>query len=122
MEQRSIELEIETDVRMSDLDTLAEGYRWDGEGEHEGIAVEVRSLEGHGFGLTEVLTIVVSVGVGASANLLSDAIKLAVKGVIRRARVKAPSADSDDEVPNRSLEEALKEAIGGQSEAEGPHA
>jgi hypothetical protein len=53
--------------------------------------------EGHGFGVSEVVTIAVTVATGTTSSLAAAAIKEATKGVIRRARTKKHRSDGSDE-------------------------
>jgi hypothetical protein len=60
----------------------------------QAVTIELAQAEtGHGFGLSELVTIIISVGVGASSDLVADALRAAIGRVIRRA--KGSSATSD---------------------------
>jgi len=118
------EFDVEVDVKPSQLDASAAGYRWQGDGEFAGIDIEVHPAVGHGFGLTDLITITVSVGVSATANLITEAIKAAVHGTVRRASVRKNSTDgagqeveqSTFDLSAKPLDEAVDEAVAGESD------
>lgn len=73
---------------------VADGGVWVGEGPWKDIKVEVRSMEqGHSFGLSEVVDVMVSVGAGVSSDLVADAVKKAVGTAIRRVRCGSRRSD-----------------------------
>jgi hypothetical protein len=70
------------------------GHRW----EAGAVSVElVRTETGHGFGLSECVTVLVSIAAGASSDLAADAVRTAVKRVVRRARTDRRSGDGSRE-------------------------
>lgn len=118
----TLTLRIEVDVRPGDRERYAAGYSWTGEGELEGVSITVLPSEGHGFGLSEVLDATVAfaggVAAGVTANLLTDGIKSAIGGTIRRARARKGSArsprpeeDEAFEMEATSVEEAVRAAL-----------
>ncbi len=82
----NMQLDVEVDFKQSDIEALTQGYVWVGEGDFAGIEVEVHPLVGHGFGLTALIGISIAVATGVGTNLLTDAIKAAIRGTVRRAR------------------------------------
>jgi len=113
VEPRTIALHVEVDVDPTTIDEVVAGSEWQGEGPYEGLAIEMGSVAGHGFGLSEILTIVVSVGVTASADLISEAVRTAVKGVVRRAKPADDGSDSEqeDQLYSSDLVAAIEEAL-----------
>ncbi|WP_461164462.1 hypothetical protein [Arthrobacter sp. R4-81] len=80
-----IVVQVEADIDLKAVDVVREGFCWQGTGELADIMVDVRPTdEGHGFGLTELLEVAITVGATVSADLIADAIRAAVKGTIRR--------------------------------------
>lgn len=78
---------VEADVKLESLDEVRTGSHWAGTGTFSGINIEVRPTEdGHGFGLTEILEVAITIGTAVSADLIADAIRAAVKGTIRMVR------------------------------------
>jgi hypothetical protein len=64
----------------------------------DAIVIELAQTEvGHGFGLSEVVTIVVSIGVGASSDIVADAIRAAIGKVIRRSKAGSRHSDGSRE-------------------------
>lgn len=63
-----------------------------------GIVVQVvASEEGHGFGVSEIVTIALAVGTGVTSDVVASSIKAAAKGVIRRARSRKSRSDGSVE-------------------------
>lgn len=116
--KRTIHLVVEVDVKPERLEELEAGYTWAGEGVFAGVEVEVSGRDEHGFGLTELVDIAITVGEGVTVKLLSDAIKEAVVGVVRRARVKRQGPD-DEKPPFQDLDHALEEEV--EQGTEPPH-
>jgi hypothetical protein len=115
----SIELELEVDVDLRSLDQVREGFRWEGDGPYSGIVIDVRSEQGHGFGLTELVDVAIAVGTGVSADFIADAIRAAVKGTIRRVRRKR-AGDSAKPASDGELESVIREAQRSQEESGTP--
>jgi hypothetical protein len=116
----NIELELEVDIKPSEADAVAAGYHWKGEGEFEGIEIDFRPPQGHGFGLTVLATIAITIGSGVATDLLTDAIKAAILGTVRRARshkhdkttTDAMNVDqSEFDLLAKPLQEAVNDAI-----------
>lgn len=106
MKTEQFAIEVEADVKSSAVELLENGVDWYGDEKFKNINIQLRrSEEGRGFGLTEVLTVVVSVGVSVSSDLIDEAIRTAVGGVIRRVRtphIKCGGSKSDiSEVINK---------------------
>jgi hypothetical protein len=57
----------------------------------------VASEEGHGFGVSEIVTIALAVGTGVTSDVVASSIKAAAKGVIRRARTRKSRSDGSIE-------------------------
>jgi hypothetical protein len=92
-----ITIELEVDAGRED-GSATPGPLWRGGDGDEAIGVDLAAAEaGHGFGLSEVITIVVSVGAGAASDLAADAIRTAVKKVIRRSRAGSRHSDGSRE-------------------------
>jgi hypothetical protein len=104
----SIEFDVEVDIKPSEAETLSTGYRWEGEGEFAGIDIAVHPPQGHGFGLTELLTISVAVATGVTKDLLADAIKEAIRGTVRRVRVRKLAGDAESELGEDQTDFDLK--------------
>ncbi|MFF7759001.1 hypothetical protein [Streptomyces griseorubiginosus] len=63
-----------------------------------GIAVKVIAAEeGHGFGVSEIVTIALAIAGSAASDLVASAIKEGTKGVIRRARARTSRSDGSVE-------------------------
>lgn len=118
----NLTIRIEVDVKPGDRARYAAGFTWVGEGDFEGITIVVLPSEGHGFGLSEVLdaTVVFAGGVaaGITANLLTDAIKIAIGGTVRRARARkgvtrSPRPEEDEvfEIEASSLDKTVRSAL-----------
>jgi hypothetical protein len=90
-----ITIELEIDAANAGATELQPGILWK-DGEHpDGVVIELVEAEaGHGFGISEMATIVVSISAGASSQLVADAIRAAVGRVIRTAKAKS-AARSD---------------------------
>jgi hypothetical protein len=87
VDAQSVTLELEVDGASSNETTLFREGRWVGEGSFESISVTLGSREeGHGFGLSEVVSVVVVIGVGVASNLAADAVRAAVGRVIHSVR------------------------------------
>lgn len=115
---------LEVDVPPSQRSAYAVGYAWIGEGKFDGISIEVSPTQGHGFGLTEVVDATIlyggSIVTGIAGNLLTDAIKLAVRGTVRRSRarrgrVEMPPPEEDEafDIEAKSLAGSVRDALGG---------
>lgn len=118
----SISVRLEVDVSPSDRGRLSTGSQWSGEGTYDGFHVDVLPVRGHGFGLTEVVDVVVVFGgplvAGVTANLVTDVVKMAVKGTVRRALARRttqaiPIAEEDEqfEVHAGSVEDTVGEVL-----------
>lgn len=116
----SIEFEVEVDIKLSEAETLSSGYQWRGEGEFDGIDIAIHPPKGHGFGLTELLTISVTVATTVTADLLSGAIKEAIRGTVRRVRVRNAATEAhsggdesldDFDLRSTTLSTAVEEAL-----------
>jgi hypothetical protein len=126
----TLTLRIEVDVKPGDRERYASGFTWTGEGDFEGVSITVLPSEGHGFGLSEVLdaSLVFAGGVaaGVTANFLTDAIKSAIGGTIRRARAlkgaaRSPRPEEDEafEIEATSVEGAVRAALEGPDDTVG---
>jgi len=63
-----------------------------------GLKIELLEPEtGYGFGLAEILTVVVSVGTGVTSDLAAASIRDGIKAVIRRVRGSKGEADGTQE-------------------------
>lgn len=93
----SVELEIDA---FDEDDDLLIGHKvllQEGHGA-ERLIVELEGGEpGHGFGLSEVVTIAITIGSGVSSQLAADAVRSGVQRVIRRARVRSLHSDGSRE-------------------------
>jgi hypothetical protein len=88
IDQETIVIEVEADVDQRFLQEIGSGaLHWVDPEKRDDVELTISPAEeGYGFGLTTLLTVVVSIGIGASSDLAADAVRAAVKGVIRRAR------------------------------------
>lgn len=101
MVSEAFELELELDVTPASRDTMCEGNVITDTSE---VRLEVTQVEGHGFGVTEVVDLLVNFGVSLSAAAVYEAIRAGVHGSIRAARVKNAENSSRaiaDEVANK---------------------
>lgn len=126
----SIEFDVEVDIKLSEAETLSSGYRWGGEGEFDGIDIAIHPPKGHGFGLTELLTISVTVATTVTTDLLAGAIKEAVRGTVRRVRLRNSVTEThiaDDEslddfdLRSTTLSTAVEEALAIDDSVEHEH-
>jgi len=63
-----------------------------------GVAVHIeKSEDGHGFGVSEIITIGVAVASGVASDLVASAITEATNGVIRRVRSRRGRSDGSVE-------------------------
>jgi hypothetical protein len=90
-----ITIELEIDAANAGATEIRPGILWEDGGHPGGVVIELVEAEaGHGFGISEMATIVVSISAGASSQLVADAIRAAVGRVIRTAKAKS-AARSD---------------------------
>lgn len=82
---QTFELELEIDVPASGRDEVSEGRVI---ADTDDLRLEITQIEGHGFGVTEVVDVLVNFGVSLSAAAVFEGIKASVRGTIRAARVK----------------------------------
>lgn len=94
-----ISIELEIDASPGDGSPIPRSGRlWHSGDGAETVTVELAQTEvGHGFGLSEVITVVVSVGASASSQLVADAIRAAIKKVIRRSKAGSRHSDGSRE-------------------------
>jgi hypothetical protein len=104
----SIEFDVEVDIKPSEAETLSSGYQWEGKGEFDGIDIAIHPPKGHGFGLTELLTISVAVATSVTTDLLADAIKEAIRGTVRRVRVRKTAKDGESQIEGDQADFDLK--------------
>lgn len=101
-----ITIELEIDVGDDGPLRIQPGVPWRSAEDTEAIVVELAETEvGHGFGLSEALTIVVSVGVGTSSQLVADAIRTAIGKVIRRSKTRSRQTDGSREGLTKLIED-----------------
>ncbi|WP_426509105.1 hypothetical protein ACPPVO_00375 [Dactylosporangium sp. McL0621] len=94
---RHIELELELESSRRPDSPLSSGA-WIGHDRYEGIEITVNGREdGHGFGFSEIVTIAMSVASGVTIDLLSDAIRTAAGGAIRKVRGRRRRSDGSAE-------------------------
>ncbi|WP_109524840.1 MULTISPECIES: hypothetical protein [Nocardia] len=80
-------LELEIDGAPGAETALFEQRGWVGEGRFEAISISLDSEEdGHGFGVSEIVTIIVSIPAGVATSLVTDAVRTAVGRVIRSVK------------------------------------
>lgn len=73
------------------------------------IVVHVDKTEdGHGFGVSEIITISVTVAAGTTSSLLASAIKEATRGVVRRVRTRKRRSDGSSEEIAELIDEERK--------------
>ncbi|UWZ34543.1 hypothetical protein Drose_25375 [Dactylosporangium roseum] len=83
----SIVLELEVDSTPHAETTLFREGSWVGDGPLESITIRLDGREpGHGFGISEIVTIVVSIGASAASDLVADAVRASVGRIIRSVR------------------------------------
>jgi hypothetical protein len=100
-------INVEADLDLKSLDQMRAGAQWVGSGIMSGINIDVRPTEeGHGFGLTEILEVGISVGTAVSADLIVDAIRAAVKGTIRRVK----RGDHEEDGTKSGIKNVIQEA------------
>lgn len=99
MANETLVLTIEADVPNEVLSQIDAGsYTWSGGTDDAPIDLTAtRSEEGEGFGLAEILTVVLSIGGAAASDLVADAIRSALRGVIRRVRTLDNQSDGSAE-------------------------
>ena len=86
-----ITIELEVDAAGDGTAQLQPGIPWRPAEHTDAVVIELAEAEaGHGFGISEMVTIVVTVAAGASSELAADAIRAAVGKVIRNARDEVP--------------------------------
>jgi hypothetical protein len=107
----SFELELEVDPALPLDELLRTGGTWELPGGDVQIVVRPLS-DGHGFGLEEVVTISIMVGAGAASELVADAIRLAIKGVIRKVR----SSKRESDGSRKSLTEMVEKERNGKDQ------
>jgi hypothetical protein len=118
----AITVRLEIDVAPSERGRYSSGYEWVGEDAYDGLTINVLPARGHGFGLTEIVDAVIAfggtVGAGVSVNLVTEALKLAVKGTVRRAHARRadssiPVAEEDEEfdVESTSIESTVRDVL-----------
>ncbi|WP_157979531.1 hypothetical protein [Kribbella monticola] len=89
--------------------------------EADDLRLEFRpSDEGRGFGLTEVVDIIVEVGVAVTSTVIADSIRSSIKGVIRRARSRGHRSDGSPEGISELIEKARSEEDPEADSAPGP--
>ncbi|WP_165949792.1 hypothetical protein [Micromonospora sp. KC207] len=94
----SLILELEVDSTPYAETTLFREGVWVGDGPMESITIRLDGREpGHGFGISELVTIVVSVGAGAASNLVADAVRAAAGRIIRSVRGRRSVGDGSRE-------------------------
>lgn len=106
----NLEVEVES-ADEANLDQLSteSGFVY---GNQESGQVQIRLLSreiGHGFGFSEVITIAISVGAGASSDLVADAIRSGVKGIIRQCKTGSRTSDGSRAEISRLIDEADRE-------------
>jgi hypothetical protein len=75
------------------------------------LLIQIKPEAGYGFGVVELLTLIVDIGVGVSSDFASDAIRSGIKRVIRRCKVGDDMCDgSQDEIAG--LIDRVREAEG----------
>jgi hypothetical protein len=85
-----ITIELEIDAAGDEAAQLQPGIPWRPAEHPDAAVIELAATEaGHGFGISEMITIVVTVAAGASSELIADAIRSAVGKVIRNAKTKS---------------------------------
>ena len=83
-----MECEVDSDYSFTEL------MRLGGTFESNGVRLQIAPAEeGHGFGLTEVVTIAVTVATNVSSAVIADAVLEATKDRIRRVRAKGKQSD-----------------------------
>jgi hypothetical protein len=83
-------IELEVDAAGDGTAQLKPGMPWWTAEHPDAVVIELAEAEaGHGFGISEMVTIVVTVAAGASSELVADAIRAAVGKVIRNAKTKS---------------------------------
>ncbi|MCX5115403.1 hypothetical protein OOK13_44685 [Streptomyces sp. NBC_00378] len=93
-----IELDVEIDPHDSGLPGSAlidvEGHDFT----DHGISLKVVAVEeGHGFGVSEIVTIALSIAGGVASDVIASSLKSATRGVIRRVRSRRSRSDGSIE-------------------------
>jgi hypothetical protein len=90
-----ITIELEIDAANGGATELHPGILWQDPENPGGVVIELVEAEaGHGFGISEMVTIVATISAGASSQLVADAIRAGIGKVIRTAKAKS-NAHSD---------------------------
>ncbi|MGN2638285.1 hypothetical protein ACTD5D_19240 [Nocardia takedensis] len=97
-DRQNLTLRLEIDGAPGPETTLFEQREWIGEGRFEAIAITLTGEEdGHGFGVSEIVTIAIAIPVGVATNLVTDAVREAVGRVIRSVTGRTRSGDGSRE-------------------------
>ncbi|WP_117212641.1 hypothetical protein [Allorhizocola rhizosphaerae] len=90
-----VTLELEVDATLLEHgNALLDGETWIGSGPMEGVTISRAGGEaGHGFGFSEVVTVVIAIGSGVASQLIADALRKAASATIRKARGRARQSD-----------------------------
>lgn len=93
-DRHTITLELEIDGSPGPETPLFEHKLWTGEGRFDAITITLDNEEdGHGFGVSDIVTIAVSIPVGVATTLVTDAVRTAVGRVIRSVKGRTRAGD-----------------------------
>ncbi|MBY8882640.1 hypothetical protein [Actinacidiphila acidipaludis] len=99
MDQSATTVRLELELEGTDAHLLfADGDTWLGSGPYAGVTVRLLEREeGHGFGLSIVVTVLVSIGVNVASNVVADAVRSAAGRLVIRARGRHGASDGSAE-------------------------
>lgn len=119
-EASTIELHLEVDGSANSEPVLSD-ETWAGSGSYAGIEIRlIAREEGHGFGLSEFITIAISIASGASSQLVAEAVKEAVSRLIIRVRGRSVEGDGSQEGIAGVVEDERTQASSIQDEENRP--